>query len=178
MRVQDGFADCVCLSTPRWRASNLYIHIFKFIIFRIIFGLTVVNKLTVIILKTIIFQGITASWPKPVALRSKSCVCGLLLAVLQVRIPPGAWMSVSYEWCVLSGRGLSDETTTLSYYSYRVCGVETSGGLGPTWAATLQNAKYCTLCAYLALTKFVFFLIDTKNRQFNDEFVGVLLARS
>jgi len=41
-----------------------------------------------------------------------------------------------------------------------VCGVETSGGLGPTWAATPQNAKYCTLCAHLTLTKFVF-LTDT-----------------
>jgi len=27
---------------------------------------------------------------------------------LRVRIPPGAWMSVSYECCVLSGRGLCD----------------------------------------------------------------------
>ena len=27
---------------------------------------------------------------------------------LRVRIPPGPWMSVSCEWCVLSGRGLCD----------------------------------------------------------------------
>jgi hypothetical protein len=29
-----------------------------------------------------------------------------------VRIPPGAWMSVSCECCVLSGRGLCDELIT------------------------------------------------------------------
>ena len=83
--------------------------------FRIVFGLTVVNKLTVTILKVTIFQGITVRWPKPVALRSKAWVCGLLLTVLQVRIPPGSWMPVSYECCVLSGRGLCDEPTTYSY---------------------------------------------------------------
>jgi hypothetical protein len=35
--------------------------------------------------------------PIPVAAR---------LLGLRVRIPPGAWMSVSCEFCVLSGRGL------------------------------------------------------------------------
>jgi len=34
------------------------------------------------------------------------------LLKLWVRIPPGAWMSVSCECCVLSGRGLCDELIT------------------------------------------------------------------
>jgi hypothetical protein len=102
-------------------------------------------------------------------------VCGHLLAVLQVRIPPGAWMSVSYDCYVLSGRGLCDEPTTRSYLGYRVCGVETSGGIGTTCAATSQNIKYYTLCAQLAVTKFVFF-DRHKNRQFNYEFVALLYS--
>jgi hypothetical protein len=38
-----------------------------------------------------------------------------------VRIPPGAWMSVSVECCVLSGRGLCDELITRTEESYRLC---------------------------------------------------------
>jgi hypothetical protein len=36
------------------------------------------------------------------------------------KIPPGAWMSVSFECCVLSGRGLCDELITRPEESYRV----------------------------------------------------------
>jgi len=43
------------------------------------------------------------TWPIPVAAR---------LLTLWVRIPPGAWMFVWYEYCVLSGRGLCDELIT------------------------------------------------------------------
>jgi hypothetical protein len=43
----------------------------------------------------------------PCGLRRGSTAARLL--VLWVRIPPGAWMSVSCECCVLSGRGLCDE---------------------------------------------------------------------
>jgi hypothetical protein len=39
---------------------------------------------------------------------------------LRVRIPPGAWMSVSCECCVLSGRGLCDRLITRPEESYRV----------------------------------------------------------
>jgi hypothetical protein len=39
---------------------------------------------------------------------------------LWVRIPPGAWMFVCCECCVLSGRGLCDELITLSEESYRL----------------------------------------------------------
>ena len=42
-------------------------------------------------------------WPNPLAaLRHGSAIAHLL--GLWVRIPPGAWMSVPYECCVLSGR--------------------------------------------------------------------------
>jgi len=39
---------------------------------------------------------------------------------MRVRIPPGAWMSVCCECCVLSGRGLSDELITRPEESYRL----------------------------------------------------------
>ena len=50
---------------------------------------------------------------------------------LRVRIPPRAWMSVSCECCVLSGRGLCDGLITHPEQSYRlwcvvVCDLETS----------------------------------------------------
>ena len=46
-----------------------------------------------------------------------------------VRIPPGAWMFVCCECCVLSGRGLCDELINRPEESYRlwcvvVCGIE------------------------------------------------------
>jgi hypothetical protein len=53
--------------------------------------------------------------------------CGLMrgsaaarLLGLRVRIPPGVWMSVSCDCCVLSGRGLCDELATRPEESYRV----------------------------------------------------------
>ena len=39
---------------------------------------------------------------------------------LWVRIPPGAWMSVCCECCVLSGRGLCNELITRPEESYRL----------------------------------------------------------
>ena len=39
----------------------------------------------------------------------------------QLRIPPGAWMSVSCDCCVLSGRGLCDEPITRPEESCRLC---------------------------------------------------------
>ena len=38
-----------------------------------------------------------------------------------VRIPPGAWMFVCCECCVLSGRSLCDELITRPEKSYRLC---------------------------------------------------------
>ena len=43
-------------------------------------------------------------------LRRRSADAHLLR--LWVRIPPGAWMSVCFECCVLLGRGLCDELIT------------------------------------------------------------------
>ena len=50
------------------------------------------------------------------------------------RIPPGAWMSVSWECCVLSGRGLCDWLITHPGKSYRV------------WSWSLDNEE--TLAHY------------------------------
>jgi hypothetical protein len=44
-----------------------------------------------------------------------------LLLGLRVRIPPRAWLSVSFELCVSSGRGLCDEPIPLPEESYRMC---------------------------------------------------------
>ena len=63
---------------------------------------------------------------------------------LWVRIPPGAWMFVCCECCVLSGRGLYDEPITRPEESYRlwcvvVCDLETSRMRRP-WPALGRSA--------------------------------------
>ena len=68
-----------------------------------------------------------SQWPH--GLKGRSAVARLLR--LWVRIPPGAWMSVCCEYCVLSGRGLCDELITRPEESYRlwcvdVCDLEAS----------------------------------------------------
>jgi hypothetical protein len=57
-----------------------------------------------------------SQWPR--GLRRGSAVARLL--GLRVRIPPGAWMSVSCEYCVLSGIGLCDGPILLPEESYGV----------------------------------------------------------
>ena len=54
----------------------------------------------------------------PLGLRRGSAAARLLRS--WVRIPPGAWMSVCCEYCVLSGRGLCDELITRPEDSYRL----------------------------------------------------------
>ena len=56
-----------------------------------------------------------SQWPR--GLTRRSAAASLLR--LWVRIPPGAWMSVSFECCVLSGGGISDELITRPEESYR-----------------------------------------------------------
>ena len=64
-------------------------------------------------------------WPR--RLRRRSAAARLLRS--WVRIPPGAWMDVCCECCVLSGRGLCDELITRPEESYQlwcvvVCDIE------------------------------------------------------
>jgi hypothetical protein len=58
-----------------------------------------------------------SQWPR--GLRRGSAPARLL--GLWVRTRPGAWMSVSCECCVLSGRGLCFGLITRPEESYRVC---------------------------------------------------------
>ena len=67
------------------------------------------------------FQVVSSSnrrsqWPR--RLRRRFTAACLLR--LWVRIPPGAWMFVYRECCVLSGRGLCDELITRTEESYQV----------------------------------------------------------
>ena len=75
-------------------------------------------------------------------LRRRSAAARLLRS--WVRIPPGAWMSVCVECCVLSDRGLCDELITRPEESYRlwcivVCDQETSRMRRP-WLALDRSA--------------------------------------
>ena len=69
------------------------------------------------------------------------------MLVLWVRIPPGAWLSVSCECCVLSGRGLCDDLITLPDESYRVwcvwvwSRITVRGGHDPEWGRTPRGKK-------------------------------------
>ena len=80
-----------------------------------------------------------SQWPRD--LKRRSAAARLLRS--WVRIPPGVWMSVCTECCVLSGRGLCDELTTRPDESYRLCCVvacylETSEILAH-WGLSCQN---------------------------------------
>ena len=57
-----------------------------------------------------------SQWPP--GLRRRSAVARLLR--LWVQIPPGAWMCVCCECCVLSGKGLCDELITRPEESFRM----------------------------------------------------------
>ena len=75
----------------------------------------------------ITFTVCRSQWPR--RLRRRSAAARMLR--LWVRIPPGAWMFVCCECCVLSGRGLCDGLITRPEESYRlwrvvVCHQDTS----------------------------------------------------
>jgi len=80
-----------------------------------------------------------SQWPR--GLRRRSAAVRVLR--LWVRIPPGAWMFVCCECCVLSDRGLCDELITRPEESYQlwgvvVCDPETSRMRKP-WPALGQS---------------------------------------
>ena len=90
--------------------------------------------------------------PVPVAARSKTA----RLLRSWVRFPPGTWMFVYCECCVLSGRDLCDELITCPEESYRrwcvvVCDLETSW-MGRPWPALGRSAIKKTI-SYLLHTK-------------------------
>jgi len=58
--------------------------------------------------------------PIPLAARSKAWIWAVRLLGLWVQIPPGVWMSVCCECCVLPGRGLCIGLVTRSGESDRV----------------------------------------------------------
>ena len=58
-----------------------------------------------------------SQWPR--GLRRRFASARMLRS--WVRIPPGAWIFVCCECCVLSGRGLCDELITRPEESYRLC---------------------------------------------------------
>ena len=68
------------------------------------------------VVKLYIYNLCRSQWPR--GLRRRSTAARLLRS--WVRIPPGAWMSVCCECCVLSGRGLCDELITRPEESYRL----------------------------------------------------------
>jgi hypothetical protein len=89
-----------------------------------------------------------SQWPR--GLRRGSAAASLL--GLRVRIPPGAWMSVFCECCVLWSRGLCDGLITRPEESYRVWCVwvrswklEKWGCLGPQGADEPLEKKYICL---------------------------------
>ena len=91
-----------------------------------------------------------SQWPR--GLRRRSTTAHPLR--LLVRIPPGAWMSVCCECCVLPGRGLCDGLITRPEESYRlwcvvVCDLETSKNeeaMARDWAASVIEKKKVTVC--------------------------------
>ena len=83
--------------------------------------------LGVLFYRNITWNPCRSQWPR--GLRRRSAAARLLRS--WVRIPPGAWMFVCWQCCVLSDRGLCDELITRPEESYRlwcvvVCDLETS----------------------------------------------------
>ena len=89
--------------------------------FKYTFRAALINQLTLLKLTS------RLQWPRGLKRRSAAS----RLQRLWVQIPPGPWMFVCCECCMLSGRGLCDELITRPEESYRlwcvvVCDQETS----------------------------------------------------
>jgi hypothetical protein len=78
-----------------------------------------------------------SQWPR--ALRCSFTAARLL--GLWVRIPPGVWMFICCEYCVLSGRGLCYELITRPDESYRLCCV-VACDLETSWIYCSTTALY------------------------------------
>ena len=102
----------------------------------------------------ILFFGLCVSlncrcqWPR--GLKRRVATARLLRS--WVRIPPGAWMFVCCECCVLSGRGLCDELITRREESYRllyviVCDLERMRKLWPALGRRATEKKSLDLNA-------------------------------
>ena len=105
-----------------------------------------------------------SQWPR--GLRRRSTAARLLRS--WVRIPPGAWMSVCCDGCVLSGRVLCDELITRPEESYRlwcvvVCGIETKkkknprdwgGGQGPLGGYRVKKNGVSAQSTYFSKYKY------------------------
>ena len=124
------------------------IHVTK-ICFQLIIGIPNGRFLSICSLKFYIIFLYRSQWPR--GLRRRSATARLLR--LWVRIPPGAWMFVCCECCVLSGRGLCDELITRPEESYRlwcvvVYDLETSSRMRSPWPALGCSAtkKKCFSC--------------------------------
>jgi len=86
-------------------------------------------------------------------IRRRSAAARLLRS--WVRIPPGTWMFVFCECCVLSGRGLCDELITRPEESYQlwsvvVCDLETSRMRRP-WPALGRSATAKKKIVYVSI---------------------------
>ena len=101
---------------------------------------TVTDGLTYIIIRRMYCE-CRSQWPR--GLRRRSAADRLLRS--WVRIPPGPWIFVCCECCVLSGRGLCDELITRPEESYRlcffvVCDLETSR-IGAPYIYDISNIR-------------------------------------
>ena len=101
------------------------------------------------ILCSLIYWQCWSQWLR--GLRRRSAAAPLLRS--WVRIPPGAWMFVCCECCVLSGRGICDELITRPEVSYRlgcvvVCDLETSRMRRP-WPALGRSATAKNIYIYI-----------------------------
>jgi hypothetical protein len=131
------------------------------------------------------YWGLTLLLPVPVAARSKSRFVADVLMRLWVWIPPGAWMFVCYECCVLSGRGLCDVLTTRPEESYRlwcvvVCNPETSWikRPRPTGGCRAKNKLFCNLLIEKSFSRIIICCGTTvSNSQSSSVATKILLQR-
>ena len=105
-----------------------------------------------------------SQWPR--GLRRRSLAACLLR--LWVRIPPGTWMSVCCECCVLSGRVHCGELITRPEESYRlccvvVCDLETSNMRRPWPTGGLLHQKTKQTVVIVVVVVRISISINTNN---------------